>query len=159
MPSTRFIAVLAMDPNRVIGKDGGLPWHLPEDLKFFKKLTMGRPIIMGRSTFESIGRPLPGRRNIVLSRTLSQDDAPKGIEVVDSVEALSSLDLEGDNFVIGGAGVFSLLLPLCEEVVISHVFKEYPGDTFLPPFEDAFQPPQVIETFDDFEPRRYVRLP
>ena len=79
MPLPRLIAIVGMASNRVIGKDGTLPWRLPEDLKFFKKTTLGHPILMGRKTFDSIGKPLPGRRNIVLSRTM---ESREGVEVI-----------------------------------------------------------------------------
>ena len=151
-----YKAIVAMASNRVIGRDGALPWHLPEDFKWFKKTTLGRPIIMGRKTWESIGRPLPGRRNIVVSRSWS--DAPEGAEIVSSVEALDRLGLEGEVFVIGGAGLYEAMLPMCYEVLLSYVFEAHVGDTGFPPFEEGFAEPEVIERFDEFEVRRYVRL-
>ncbi len=150
-----YKAIVAMASNRVIGRDGALPWHLPEDFKFFKRTTMGRPIIMGRKTWQSIGRPLPGRRNILVSRNLSA--APEGTELVGGVDALDQLGLEGEVFVIGGAGLYQAMLPLCAEVLLSYVFAAHEGDTVFPPFEAEFAPPQVLETFADFEVRRYCR--
>jgi len=148
-------AIAAMASNRVIGRDGELPWHLPEDFRWFKKLTMGLPMVMGRKTCESIGRPLPGRRNLVVSRQWTQ--APEGFELLDSTDALDELGLQGDVFVIGGAVIFEELLPRCEEVYLSYVFEQYPGDTFFPAFEDQFEMAEVLASYPEFELRRYVR--
>lgn len=149
-------AVVAMASNRVIGKDGDLPWHLPEDLKWFKKLTTGHPIIMGRKTMESIGKALPKRRSIVVSGSL--DSAPDGYELAANAEA--ALDLVKDEetaFVIGGAQLFETLLPQCEEVYLSLVFQPYEGDVLLPIFEDQYEMDQMLHRDEDFELRRYVR--
>lgn len=151
-----FKAIVAMASNRVIGKDGALPWHLPEDLKWFKKLTLGQPIVMGRKTMESIGRPLPKRRNIVISRTL--DAAPEGFELVSSCEGIADyLSEEAIVYIIGGAEIYRIMLPSCSEVYLSYVFEPHEGDTFLPPFEDQFALPEVIYRDENFELRRYVR--
>lgn len=133
--SAVFKAVAAMAANRVIGRDGALPWHLPEDLKFFRQLTTGHPIVMGRKTWDSLGRPLPNRRNIVLSRTM---DAVPGMEVVRSVEELSALGLEGDVFVIGGAEIYALLLPVCRAVYLTVLTAAAEGDACFPEFESGF---------------------
>lgn len=130
-----------MSSNRVIGKDGALPWRLPEDMKFFRAQTMGHPIVMGRKTWDSLGRPLPGRRNIVLSRTLPPAE---GAEVVRSVEELEALRLEGDIFVIGGAEVYRLLLPRCAAVYLTVLDAEADGDAFFPPFESEFPHMRVL---------------
>jgi len=155
-PNYSLKAVVAMASNRVIGKDGQLPWHLPEDLKLFKKLTTGHPILMGRKTYESIGRPLPKRRNIVLSKTWK---APEGVdvEVIQDLDDLAALGLGGDVFLIGGAQVYAALLPRCDEVYLSYIHEPYEGDTYFPPFEDQFELAEVVEKFDEFELRRYVR--
>lgn len=149
-------AVVAMASNRVIGQNGKLPWHLPEDLKLFKRLTLGHPILMGRKTYESIGKPLPGRRNIVISKTW---DPPEGIlvETLRSHEEIDSMDFDGDVFVIGGGEIYAALLPSCDELLLSFVYEAYPGDTHFPKFEDEFELAEVVETFDAFELRRYVR--
>ena len=149
-------AIAAMASNRVIGRDGQLPWHLPEDLKVFKKLTSGHAIIMGRKTYESIGRPLPKRRNIVISRTWK---VPEGVdvEVVKGVEGLGALGLSGDVFVIGGAQIYAALLSQCDEIYLSYVYEAYDGDTCFPAFEQEFELAEVVEKFDAFELRRYVR--
>ncbi|HEY8990640.1 MAG TPA: dihydrofolate reductase, partial [Luteolibacter sp.] len=105
----RLIAVVAMTADRVIGRDGTLPWHLPEDLQFFKRTTSGHPIVMGRKTFESIGKPLPKRRNIVLTRDPSWQ-AP-GVEVIHSPAELLNLPDLGDTvFLIGGAEIYAAFL-------------------------------------------------
>lgn len=125
--------ILAMDENRVIGKNNQLPWHLPEDLKFFKRTTMGHPIIMGRKTYESIGRPLPGRENIIITRNRNfQSDQCK---VLYSVEDLLIYCAENPNeeyFVIGGAEVFKQLIQHVERLYITFIHEQFDGDTFFP---------------------------
>lgn len=150
------IAVVAMAPNRVIGRDGQLPWHLPGDLRFFRKSTMGQAILMGRNTWDSIGRPLPGRRNIVLSRTLEQ--APAGVEVIRSPEEIGALGITTTLCVIGGAEIYKLLLPQCDEILLSLVRENHEGDTWFPPFENDFTLSEILEQHEDFEARRYVRV-
>lgn len=152
MPA-RLIAIVAMASNRVIGRDGTLPWYFPEDLKFFKRTTLGHPILMGRTTFESIGRPLPGRQNIVLSRTM---EPREGITVIRDVSELNSVcgDVE-TVFVIGGAQVYAELLTKCDGLYLTLVNGDYAGDTYLPPFEDHFELKEVLETTDDLEFRYY----
>ena len=100
-PSLKAIAAVSLD--RVIGKDGDLPWRLPEDLKWFKKITTGHSVLMGRKTWESLGRPLPNRRNLVLSRSMKPSD---GMEVIRSIDALDALALKSDLFVIGGGEIY-----------------------------------------------------
>ena len=151
----RYIAIAAMASNRVIGKDGALPWHLPEDLKFFRKTTTGHPILMGRKTWESLGRPLPNRRNLILSRTLPD---PPGAEVLRGLDALEALALEGAIYVIGGAEIYQLLLPLTNEILLTVLTDPAEGDTFLPAFEQDFRFGGVIDQIPGkAEWRRYVR--
>lgn len=153
---SRLIAIVAMTPERVIGRNGTLPWHLPEDLAFFKRTTSGHAIVMGRKTYESIGKPLPKRRNIVLTRDPAWS-AP-GVEVIHSpgeLEALAGADEK--IFVIGGAEIYSAFLDRLDEVLVSHVFENYPGDTRLPVFEHAFAEPEIVESHAGFEVRRYQR--
>jgi dihydrofolate reductase len=129
--ATLLTAVFAASDNDVIGRDNALPWHLPADLAQFKRLTMGKPILMGRRTYESIGRPLPGRRNLVMSR--SGFSAP-GVETVRSVEeALELVAGEPELANIGGAEVFRLALPRTDRVYLTRVHATVEGDTFLPP--------------------------
>ena len=152
----RLKAVVAMASNRIIGKDGDLPWRLSEDLKWFKKMTLGFPIVMGRKTMESIGRPLPKRRNIVISRNL--ESVAEGFELVRSCEeAIALLNGEAEASIIGGAQIYGEMLPLCDEVLLSYVFHPYEGDTTLPAFEDGFEMVEVLYRDADFELRRYLR--
>jgi len=116
----------------VIGVDGRLPWHLPADLKRFKAQTMGRPMIMGRKTFESFPSPLPGRRHIVLTRDGSWQRA--GAEVAASTEAALALAGHGDVAVIGGAEIFALFLPLATRIELTEVHLSPQGDATVPPF-------------------------
>ena len=152
----RLTAIVAMTPSRVIGRGGDLPWHLPEDLKFFKRTTSGHPIVMGRKTYESIGRPLPKRRNIVLTRDPAWS-AP-GVETITSPEQLNALEDLGDTvFIIGGAEIYQAFMPHLDELLVSHVFAEHEGDTFFPPFDSAFPNSETIERHEDFEVRRWSR--
>jgi dihydrofolate reductase len=156
MNRPRLKAVVAMASNRIIGKDGDLPWKLSEDLKWFKKMTVGFPIVMGRKTMESLGRPLPKRRNIVISRNL--ESIAEGFELVRSCdEAVALLTGEEQASIIGGAQIYGEMIPLCDEVLLSYVFHPYEGDTVLPEFEDTFEMKEVIYRDEDFELRRYVR--
>ena len=128
----RLTLIAAMDENRLIGADGGMPWHIPGDLPRFKRLTTGKPILMGRKTFESIGRALPKRHNIVLSRS-STLDARDDITRVACVEA--ALAAAGDApelMVIGGAEVYRLVLAKADCLDITHIEAEYDGDTWFP---------------------------
>ena len=148
-------AIIAMAQNRAIGMAGGMPWHLPEDFRFFKKTTMGHPIVMGRKTYESLGKPLPGRHNIVLSRTMKESP---DVTVVRDIEALRKLSISSEEiFVIGGAEIFRLLLPECHELFITHVACEVDGDTFLPSFEKDFDEGEVVLETKDFLIRNYRR--
>ncbi len=151
-----YKAIVAMASNRVIGRDGGLPWRLPEDLKWFKKLTLGHPIIMGRKTCESLPKALPGRRNLVLTR--SGAALPEGFERASSIETLETeLKPESPAFIIGGAQIYELFFPLLSELYLSYVFEPYEGDTFLPPFEESFELAEVMAAYPEFELRRYAR--
>lgn len=152
----RLIAIVAMTPDRVIGKDGTLPWHLPADLAFFKRTTTGHPIVMGRKTYDSIGRPLPKRRNIVLTRDPGWS-AP-GVEVIHSPDDLFHLGLQGDVFIIGGSTVYDAFLPRLDEILVSRVHHLYPGDTVFPEFSHRFLPPEFVESHEDFDIFRHRRL-
>ncbi|WP_332650107.1 type 3 dihydrofolate reductase [Lysinibacillus sp. 54212] len=126
--------IVAFDKNRVMGYENAMPWHLPGDLKYFKEQTMGKPMIMGRKTFESIGRPLPGRRNIVITR--NPDYYAEGIETVSSLE--EAIALAGnipEIMIIGGEQIFKLSLPIADKLYITHIDHEFEGDTFFPAFE------------------------
>ena len=128
--------IVAASANNVIGKDNALPWHLPEDLRHFKKLTTGKPILMGRKTHESIGKPLPNRRNIVLSRDPAFE-AP-GCDVVVSVERALELVREVEELmVIGGSAVYEKLFPLAQRIYLTRIHSVVEGDTFFPPLDNS----------------------
>lgn len=123
--------IAAMAENRVIGRDGALPWHLPADLARFKALTLGHPVIMGRKTFAAIGRPLPGRLNIVLSRQPAF--RPAGVLVARSLaEALQLAAGAVEVFICGGGQLYREALPLAERIYLTIINREYPGDTVFP---------------------------
>ena len=128
--------IVAMAQNGVIGRDNALPWRLPEDLKRFKAFTLGKPILMGRKTFEAIGQPLPGRANLVLTR--DREWRAKGVIPVHSVEGALLQTRTCDELVaIGGAEVYRLLLPLARRIYLTHVHADVPGDTYFPAFDPA----------------------
>lgn len=129
--------IVAMAQNRVIGRNNQLPWYLPNDLKYFKRVTMGKPIIMGRKTYESIGKPLPGRTNIVVTR--NREFSAEGVKVVHSLEQAIALaeqvalvDGSGEVVVIGGAQLYAEALPLTERIYLTEVRAEVEGDAFFP---------------------------
>ncbi|MFQ1932293.1 type 3 dihydrofolate reductase [Aeromonas veronii] len=130
--------IAAMAHDRVIGKDNQMPWHLPADLAHFKRVTLGKPVLMGRKTFESIGRPLPGRRNLVISR--NPDYQAEGIEVVGSVEAALAL-LAGcsveELMVIGGGHLYAEMLPSADCLYLTRIDLAVEGDTRFPAFDDG----------------------
>lgn len=129
--------IVARSKNNVIGCKNELPWHLPNDLQFFKKVTMGHPIVMGRKTFESIGKPLPGRRNIVLTR--DPHFQAEGVEVVHDKAAVCQLAEKEEVFLIGGAQIFALFMDVVENIYITEIDAEFIGDTFFPPWnKDQF---------------------
>ncbi|MFA0809880.1 dihydrofolate reductase [Microbulbifer epialgicus] len=135
--------IAAVARNGAIGKDNGLPWRLSGDLQFFKRTTMGKPVVMGRKTYESIGRPLPGRANIVITR--NKDWQADGVEVVDSLEA--ALDLARERaaqtgakelMVIGGAQIYRQALPLAARLYVTEVDTEVEGDAFFPEIDGSW---------------------
>ena len=130
--------IAAMAHDRVIGKDNQMPWHLPADLAHFKRVTLGKPVLMGRKTFESIGRPLPGRRNLVISRNPGYQ--AEGIEVVGSVEAalalLASSAVE-ELMVIGGGHLYAEMLPSADRLYLTQIDLAVEGDTRFPAFDDG----------------------
>lgn len=129
--------IVAVAENGVIGRAGQLPWHLPDDLKRFKALTMGKPMLMGRRTFASIGRPLPGRTSLVLTRSADWLPPPGALAVHTLEEALAEarrLDA-GELAVIGGAEVFRLALPLARRIDLTRVHAELSGDVYFPPLD------------------------
>lgn len=128
--------IVAMAHNNVIGADNALPWHLPADLKYFKATTMAKPIIMGRKTYQSIGRPLPGRRNIVITR--DQTWFAEGVEVVTSVEeAVNQTKGIDEAMVIGGAQIYGAMLPFVERLYVTEIDKQVVGDTYFPAIDKS----------------------
>ena len=131
----RLTLVVAIDARRGIGIDNRLPWHLPEDLAHFKRVTLGKPIVMGRKTFDSIGRPLPGRRNIVVTR--NPDWSHAGVETAASLpDALALLDGEPAS-IIGGAQVFQDAMALADCLIVTEIDHVFHCDTFFPPIDPA----------------------
>lgn len=151
----RLKAIVAMTEDRVIGRGGALPWHLPGDLAFFKRTTVGHPVVMGRKTFESIGRPLPKRRNIVLTRDGGWE--AEGVEVIHSPGELGGLGLDGPVYVIGGSEIYRAFLSELDELIVSHVRGEHEGDTWFPEFEMEFPCSEILEEHPDFVVRSHRR--
>ncbi len=132
---TQLTLIVAMDRDRGIGNDNQLPWHLPEDLAHFKRLTSGHPIIMGRKTFDSIGRALPNRRNIVVTRNAQW--AHDAVEAVGSLDAAIALVGAAPAFIIGGAQIFAEAMPIAERLVVTKIAHSFVCDTFFPALDDA----------------------
>jgi len=153
-------AIAAMAKNRVIGHRGAIPWHIPDELRWFKKVTTGQTIVMGRKTFESLGRPLPNRRNIVLSRR-GLDSPVEGVETACDIASLERLlqrdEAEREAWIIGGAEIYAALLPFCTELLLTEVPLEPEGDAWFPEFEQEFAFSGVAFEHPQFTVRRYVR--
>jgi dihydrofolate reductase len=131
---TRIVLVVAVAANGIIGRDGKLPWHLPEDLKHFKRVTMGHPVLMGRKTWESLKGPLPGRENIVITRQAGYE-AP-GAAVASSLEAALALCAdEPVASVIGGEDIFRAALPLASGLIVTEIHQDFAGDTRFPDYD------------------------
>jgi dihydrofolate reductase len=152
-----LIAVAAMSNNRVIGSKGTLPWHFPEDLKFFKNLTSGHPVLMGRKTYESIGRPLPNRQNIILSKTMNQPAL--GTDLYKSIDDFIAdfKDHSDPIFIIGGAQIYSTLMNMTREIYLTHIHMDYDGDAKFPSFETEFTLDKKELVNDQFEICHYLR--
>ncbi len=148
-----FQAIAAMALNRVIGRGNQIPWHLPEDFKWFKQMTTGQVIVMGRRTFESIGKPLPNRETVVLSRSAFQHPG------VRTVSGLEQIDLARESrhvFICGGAEVYRQALPRCSDLYLTLVKREITdGDAFFPPFEDQFELAEEILDRPEFRILHY----
>jgi dihydrofolate reductase len=145
----KVAAVVAMDQSRVIGLRGALPWHIPEDLAHFRKLTAGHVVVMGRKTWDSLPekfKPLPGRTNVVVSRRSTELDLPQGVLRASSPEeglriARQAAEAHSQTvWVIGGAELYKALLPACDEVHLTIVRGTHEGDAWLPEFESGFTP-------------------
>lgn len=137
--------IVAIAKNNVIGKDNKLIWHLPEDLKRFKRLTTNHNIIMGRKTFESLGRVLPNRKHIVLCNNMKLDINDENVEIMDNIDKLKEYEeAEEENFVIGGATIYKLLLPRANKLYITKINQEFEGDVYFPEIDESIW--KVVET-------------
>jgi dihydrofolate reductase len=150
-----MIAIAAMSPERVIGFEGKIPWHISEDLKFFKRTTLGHVVVMGRKTYESLGKPLPGRENWVLSRTATFE----GAKVLRCPSEIVPPSDGREIFVIGGAELYAALLPQCTEILLTHVDLHVQGDTWFPEFEQDYTCGEILESGHGYVIKRYRRLP
>ncbi len=152
----KLTAIVAMSPERVIGKDGGLPWNLPDDLKFFKKHTSGHPVVMGRKTFDSIGKPLPHRQNIVITHDPAWHH--DGVESIHQPQELREFDLiDQQVFIIGGEQIYRFFLPLLNDIVVTHVNESHEGDTYFPEYEELFPKSELIWEQEDFVIKRHFK--
>lgn len=138
----RVSLIVAMAENRVIGLDGGMPWHISADLKYFKRTTMGAPVIMGRKTYESIGRALPGRTNVVITRNpeFRRDDAEVAGDVAAALrkaQAFAEIEGGGEVFVIGGAEIYAQTLDAADRLYITEIKSAPPGDALFPNLADG----------------------
>jgi len=147
-----FKAIAAMSENRVIGRGHQIPWHLPEDFKWFKRRTAGQVIVMGRKTFESIGKPLPNRTTIVLSR--SQFSHP-GVRTVSDLRQIDLADEAREAFICGGAQIYAQALPLCSDLYLTRLKRVVEGDVFFPPFEDRFELAEELLDCPEFKVLHY----
>ncbi|ASP37721.1 dihydrofolate reductase [Bacterioplanes sanyensis] len=156
--------IVAKAQNHTIGRDNKLPWYLPNDLKYFKQVTLGKPIIMGRKTYDSIGKPLPGRTNIVITRQTDYQppQADESVRVVDSLEAAQQLaeqilliNGQDEAMIIGGAEIYALALPLVERMYITEVHAKVDGDAFFPAFDTQQWQPVAREDFSAEGPNPY----
>ncbi len=129
--------IVAIAKNNVIGKDNKLIWHLPEDLKRFKNITTGKVIIMGRKTFESLGRILPNRKHVILCNDMEMNIEDENVEILDSIEKLDKyINSEEECFVIGGATIYKLLMPYVEKLYITKINEEFEGDVYFPEIDE-----------------------
>ena len=130
--------IVAMAHNRVIGLNNQMPWHLPADLAWFKKNTLNKPVIMGRKTFESIGRPLPNRHNIVISRQIEPPDNKisnvSWVKSIDEAISLAQAQQPDEVFILGGGNIYQQVLPLIDRLYLTHIDAELQGDTYFPDY-------------------------
>ena len=150
----KYTAIVAMAENRAIGAGNKLPWHLPEDFKWFRQQTTGKTLLMGRKTHESIGRPLPNRRTLVLSRTSGPIE---GVTVVRSLGEAERQAGEGGLWICGGAEIYALTVDCWDEVFVTRVKRTVEGDAFFPEFERRFPDPAVVRDTPEFTILHYRR--
>jgi dihydrofolate reductase len=154
MPRNTFKAIAAMTENRVIGNKGQIPWHLPEDFKWFKRTTMGHILVMGRKTYESIGRTLPGRKTFVLSRTQRKIE---GVRTIIDLSELKSLATDKTIWIAGGSEIYRQMLPLCSELFLTRVHRNVEGDTFFPEFKNSFYLADTVLKQPDFTIEHWLK--
>lgn len=131
----KIILIAVMATNRVIGRDNTIPWHIPEELRFFKRTTMGSPVIMGRLTYESLKGPLPGRQNVVISR--NPDYRAPGTDTVTSIEEALAVTKDAEKvFILGGSQIFEKTLAMADNIILSVLDREVEGDIYFPEFSD-----------------------
>ena len=153
--NSNFHAIAAMSLNRVIGAGNQIPWHLPEDFKWFKATTTDHVLVMGRKTFESIGKPLPGRTTLVLSRSAWSHP---GVTTIRSLDEIPPLIADRQVFIAGGADIYRQTLPLCSDLFLTLVKREVTGgDAFFPPFEDQFTLAEELRDTPEFKILHYRR--
>jgi dihydrofolate reductase len=153
-PAHPFITIAAMAAGRVIGKEGKMPWHIPGELAWFKRATMGHTVVMGRKTFESVGKPLPGRTNVVVTR---QERQWPGVTTVHGLEAVTPQRFPRKFFIAGGAEIYQAALPRCGQILLTEIKQTVEGDTFFPLFEKDFRLVAVLEENDEFRICDYRR--
>ena len=156
----RISLIVALSENHVIGRNNKLPWYLPNDLKYFKQVTMGLPIVMGRKTFESIGKPLPGRTNIVVTR--NTEWAADGVRAAHSLEeafelaeSIAEIDGREELMIIGGDQIYQSALPLVDRMYLTEVHAHVDGDAYFPKFDPADWREVGREDFEAVEPNPY----
>jgi len=154
-PHPQLVAIAAMAKNRIIGKEGQIPWHIPDEMKWFRKTTTGHAVLMGRKTFESLGKPLPNRLNIVATRGSGFTNT---ITIHDLENFDPSLYVTGDQkvYVIGGAEIYAAFLPRCSELLLTHLHVDVEGDTEFPRFEEQFINSEIVASHEQFIVVRYV---
>jgi dihydrofolate reductase len=152
MNSKHFKAIAAMSQNRVIGNGNKIPWHIPDDFKWFKKMTSGNVVVMGRKTFESIGKPLPNRETIILSRS---GFAYPGIRTVKSLSDIHPETESREVFICGGSQIYQQVLPDCSDLYLTLVKKTVEGDAFFPEFENSFELAGMILNTPEFKILHY----
>lgn len=152
--------IVALSQNHVIGRNNKLPWYLPNDLKYFKQVTMGMPIVMGRKTYESIGKPLPGRTNIIVTR--NQEWSADGVRTVHSLEeafalaeSIAEIDGRSELMIIGGDQIYKAALPLVDRMYLTEVHAHVEGDAYFPTFDKDEWNIVGCENFDAVDPNPY----
>lgn len=155
MKRIKIALIVAHDPKLCIGVNGKIPWYYPEDLKYFKRVTTGFPIVMGRKTFESVGsKPLPNRQNIILSTSINPGD---GITIIREPVELFDLEFESEKvFIVGGSAVYEYFLPFAEELYITEIKQEFPGDTFFPDYRSQLDSKWELSSREEHDAYNFV---